>query len=84
MRSQYFSSLLGVWIGALEKVSGNQDVVLAALKDINRLHRNPVLHPETALSDNEEAIALLGSITTSMRYMLQKIVPMANEADKID
>lgn len=75
---------LGVWIGALEKVSGPQDVIVAALKDINRLHRNPVLHPETALSDSEEAIALLGSISTSMRYMLQKIVPTVTEADKMD
>lgn len=63
---------LGVWITALEKVEAAQDVV-AAIKDINRLHRNPVLHPDTSLTDSEEAIALLGSINTSMRYMLQKI-----------
>lgn len=74
---------LGIWINELEKVSGKHDVVVAALKDINRLHRNPVLHPETSLTDSEEAVALLGSICTTMRHMLQKIVPIADNIDKI-
>lgn len=74
---------LGAWIKELEKLSGTQDVVVAALKDINRLHRNPVLHPETSLADSEEAIALLGSICTTMRHMLQKIVPIAVEVAKM-
>jgi hypothetical protein len=70
---------LGVWIDLLEK-NGAQKEVVAAIKDINRLHRNPVLHPENALTESEEAIALLGSINTSMRYMLKNIVPTAEMA----
>lgn len=66
---------LGTWIAALEKAAAPQDVV-AALRDINRLHRNPVLHPDTALTESEDAIALLGSISTSMRYMLTQIKPI--------
>lgn len=65
---------LGSWITALEKAVAPQEVV-AALRDINRLHRNPVLHPDTALTDSEDAIALLGSISTSMRYMLTQMKP---------
>lgn len=73
---------LGVWIDALEK-NGAPKEVIAAIKDINRLHRNPVLHPENALTESEEAIALLGSINTSMRYMLKNIVPVAEIAGSI-
>ena len=67
---------LGVWIEALETHGAPKDVV-AAIKDIIRLHRNPVLHPENSLTESEEAIALLGSINTSMRYMLKNIKPPA-------
>ena len=63
---------LSAWIQALEKANASKEI-LAAVRDINTLHRNPVLHPEHTLKDSGEAVALLGSIHTSMRYMLQTI-----------
>ena len=67
---------LSAWIQALEKANAPKEI-LAAVRDINTLHRNPVLHPEHTLKDSGEAIALLGSIHTSMRYML----PLIPETD---
>ena len=63
---------LGVWFTAIEK-AGAPEKILSALRDINKLHRNPVLHPQDALADSGEAIALLGSVHTAMRHMLQRI-----------
>lgn len=63
---------LSAWVQALEKANAPKNI-LAAVRDINTLHRNPVLHPEHTLRDSGEAIALLGSIHTSMRYMLPTI-----------
>ncbi|MDO8318767.1 hypothetical protein [Rhodoferax sp.] len=63
---------LSAWVQALEKADAPKEIV-AAVRDINTLHRNPVLHPEHTLKDSGEAIALLGSIHTSMRYMLPTI-----------
>jgi len=60
------------WIKAIESVSGTEKIV-AALRDIKDLHRNPVLHPEHTLADSEEAIALLGAIGTSVTHMLKAI-----------
>ncbi len=63
---------IGTWLVALEKAGATKDI-RATLRDINNLHRNPVLHPEQTLKDSSEAIALLGSVYTSMRYMLPTI-----------
>ena len=63
---------LGAWLTALEKAKAPEKIV-SALRDIVKLHRNPVLHPQHSLDDSEEAIALLGSIHTAIRHMLQAI-----------
>jgi hypothetical protein len=60
------------WITAIEKELG-QEKIVAALRDIQSLHRNPVLHPEESVGDSEEAIALMGAIIGCMRHMLKAI-----------
>lgn len=65
---------LGIWLAALENAKAPEKIV-SALRDIVKLHRNPVLHPQQSLDDSEEAIALLGSIHTAIRHMLQAIPP---------
>lgn len=47
--------------------------IFAALADVVRFHRNPVLHPEDTLDTKEEAIALLGSIFSVTMQMLKTI-----------
>lgn len=69
---------LGAWLAALVKAQAPEKIV-SALRDILKLHRNPVLHPQQSLDDSEEAIALLGSIHTAIRHMLQAI-PLPEQA----
>jgi hypothetical protein len=64
---------LSEWIKALEGLTNPDQKIIAAIRDINNLHRNPVLHPEHTLADSEEAIALLGAIGTSITHMLKAI-----------
>lgn len=66
---------LGAWIAAIENCGKADPKVVAALRDLKDLHRNPVAHPEHSLENAEEAIALLGAINTAMTHML-KAVPV--------
>lgn len=50
---------MGVYLAAMERHDIGDKRVRAALKDIKDLHRNPLIHPETALETVEEAIDLL-------------------------
>lgn len=63
---------LSVWLKVLEK-AGAPEKILSALRDINNFHRNPVLHPQDSLEDSGDALALLGSVNTTMRHMLASI-----------
>lgn len=47
--------------------------LFSSLADIAKFHRNPVLHPDDALENTEEAIALLGTIRSPLTYMLKKL-----------
>jgi hypothetical protein len=64
---------LSEWIKALENLPSPDLKIIAAIRDINGLHRNPVLHPDHTLADSEEAMALLGAIGTSITHMLKAI-----------
>ena len=61
------------WLKAIEGLPNKDAKVVAALRDLKDLHRNPVSHPEQSLESSDEAIALLGAIHTAMTYMLKAI-----------
>ena len=59
---------IGSYVVALEKKEIGDPKVIAALKQLKDLHRNPLMHPEASLTV-EEAITLLGisfSVVTPM------------------
>lgn len=61
------------WLKALEDAPKADKKVIAALRDLQTLHRNPVVHPEDTLDSIEDAIALHGAIYTAMLHMLKAI-----------
>jgi hypothetical protein len=66
-------SALEGWIKALEGLPKPNLKLIAAIRSIKDLHRNPVLHPQDTLSDVEEAISLLGAINSSVKTMLMEM-----------
>ncbi len=60
---------LGVYIASLTRAGAGDPKVLAALKQLNELHRNPLIHPEAAL-DIEEALNIVGLARSAVAAML--------------
>jgi hypothetical protein len=68
---------IGVYLHALKQAKKGDPKILASLKQMADLHRNPVIHPEVVLT-TEEAIAILGiarSVVTAMLAKLPVIPP---------
>ena len=70
----------GIYIKALRNCGADQKVVVI-LEQIKDLHRNPVIHPEEKLT-NEEALSLIGimdsavtAIITDMKKRKEKTSP---------
>lgn len=63
---------IGVFLAALKKHECGDSKVIAALAQLNELHRNPTIHPEDHLTLGE-AIALLGMASSAMAAMLKEI-----------
>ena len=63
---------IGVYLAALKKMGFGDEKVIAALSQMNELHRNPTIHPEAVL-DVEEAIALIGIANSVVAAMLKQI-----------
>ena len=64
---------MGKYLQELEtKKCGDADVI-ASLRDINKLHRNPLIHPEQSLGSIDEALTLLGAVRGAVAYMLKEI-----------
>ncbi|MBI1339690.1 hypothetical protein GC169_05690 [bacterium] len=63
---------IGVYVAAIEKDGCGDQKVLAALKQINQLHRNPLIHPEVAL-DMEETITAFGLARSAISEMLKHL-----------
>ena len=67
---------IGEYIKALEdlekKDSGNAKVI-AALKSLKDLHRNPLIHPDESLESIDDAIALLNATHSVVVHMLKEI-----------
>ncbi len=47
--------------------------VIAALKQLKDLHRNPLMHPEQVLETVDEAISLMGAVRSAVSEMLKAI-----------
>lgn len=63
---------IGVYLNALKQSKKGDEKILAALKQMTDLHRNPLIHPEVVLT-TEESIATLGiarSVITAMLAVL--------------
>jgi len=63
---------IGVYLHALRQSKKGDEKILAALKQMTDLHRNPLIHPEVVLT-TEESIATLGiarSVITAMLAVL--------------
>ena len=60
---------LGVYIKSLTSSGHGDPKVLAALKQMTDLHRNPIAHPEAILT-TEEAISILGVARSAIGAML--------------
>lgn len=63
------------YIDAMKCHQVGDKIVFGALSTLNNLHRNPVIHPEQRLESVEEAIALLGTVHTTVAYMLKSLPP---------
>ena len=72
---------LGVYVTALKKAGKGDEKILAALKQMTDLHRNPLIHPETILTV-DEAIAIFGIARSAITAMLTvlPIVPPTTSA----
>jgi hypothetical protein len=72
---------LGVYIAAMEKSGVGDPKVVAALRQLNTLHRNPLAHPDVALT-LDETTAILGasqSAISTMRAGLPQIQPTTTQ-----
>ena len=63
---------MGRYIEALEKTHKVDPKILAVLRQIKDLHRNPIAHPEAVLN-MEEATALLGIVQSAITTMISVV-----------
>jgi len=69
------SGNMGDYLTAMEKHGVGDPRVVAALKQLKDLHRNPLMHPDQSLGDVDEAISLMGAVRSAMSEML-KVIPV--------
>jgi hypothetical protein len=60
---------IGVYLNAMKQKKVGDDKIIFALKQIAELYRNPIIHPETVLTQ-EEAIGLFGLARSAIAGML--------------
>lgn len=63
---------IGGFIKQMEDKKCGSDKVIAALRQINSLHRNPLIHPEESLS-LDEAVGLIGICVSAVNQMLREM-----------
>jgi hypothetical protein len=61
---------LGSFATELEKLKVGDGKIIEAIKQMTKLHRNPLIHPEVILT-TEEAIGIIGMARSVMAAMLQ-------------
>jgi hypothetical protein len=68
----------------MNQLKVGDDKVKSALRDLSKLHRNPLIHPETSLANFDEAFALYCGVFTAMEAMLKEIpLPPAVQAPTV-
>lgn len=63
---------IAVYINAMRQAGHGDERVLGVLDHLNKLHRNPLMHPDAALT-LDEAISIVGISHSAVTAMLQKI-----------
>lgn len=63
---------IGVYLNALKQSGCGDAKALAALKQMTDLHRNPLVHPEAAIT-SDEALAIVGIARSAMTTMLAEL-----------
>jgi hypothetical protein len=63
---------IGTYAAKMEELGIGKDKVIATLKQISNLHRNPLIHPDESLT-LEDAITLLGICQSAISAMLKEI-----------
>jgi hypothetical protein len=63
---------IGVYLESLKRLKKGDPKVIASIKQIADLHRNPLIHPETVLT-MEEAISIMGISRSAVAAMLVEI-----------
>ena len=63
---------IGVYLNALKQANCGEPKVLAALKQMTDFHRNPLIHPEAALTI-DEAVSILGLARSVIDQMLSEL-----------
>lgn len=61
------------YVDSMRRIRVGDPRVLSSLSDLRKFHRNPVFHPDDQLETIDDAIALLGVITSVMTFMLKAI-----------
>jgi hypothetical protein len=64
---------IGGYLSAMQKNGLGEARLLSTLRDINDLHKNPLVHPEQSLESIDDAIALLDAVHNAAVFMLKVI-----------
>ncbi len=65
---------IAVYINAMTQAGRGNSKILAALKQVSDLHRNPLIHPDAVLT-MDEALAVIGIARSATTLMLREIPP---------
>ena len=63
---------IAVYINAMRQAEKGDEKVLGVLDRPSKLHRNPLMHPDAALSP-DEAIAIVGMAHSAITAMLRHL-----------
>lgn len=64
---------MGDYLNKLRDLKKGDKKVLAALRDLKDLHRNPLMHPEEHIASIDDAISLMGGVRQAMSLMLKEL-----------
>lgn len=67
------SGNMGVYLSALRKLECGNKSTLNQLQSLKDYHRNPLMHPEQSIDDEDAALDLMSAIRCSIGYMLREI-----------
>jgi hypothetical protein len=67
---------IGIYIRALRMANCGDEIILASLEQLTKLHRNPLIHPEAVLT-MDEAISTLGMARSAVTAMLRVLPTLA-------